>query len=91
MTSNSTYADRIALVPSPGITKFGHEALSTAKTILYSAQQSLGGITVYSVRNARAGSMDAARRAGTMPATNAATANAAMAPVKTVESALVIS
>jgi hypothetical protein len=90
MTSNSTYADRIALVPSPGITKFGHEAL-TAKTILYSAQQSLGGITVYSVRNARAGSMDAARRAGTMPATNAATANAAMAPVKTVESALVIS
>ena len=45
----------------------------------------------YSARNARAGSIDAARRAGISPATQAANANAKIAAPITCPSALVIS
>jgi hypothetical protein len=45
----------------------------------------------YSILNALTGSMDAARRAGMIPATNAANAMVTIAPVITLKSALVIS
>jgi hypothetical protein len=44
----------------------------------------------YSDRNARTGSIEAARRAGIIPAIPAATAKAAIAPAITFESALVM-